>query len=43
VGRFLGAADWANIALYRNTTRAINAVMYSLPTEFRDGDNVVRR
>ena len=25
----------------RNTTEAINAVMYSLLTEFRDGDNVV--
>jgi cysteine desulfurase/selenocysteine lyase len=27
--------------LYRNTTEAINAVMYSLLTEFGDGDNVV--
>jgi cysteine desulfurase/selenocysteine lyase len=27
--------------LYRNTTEAINAVMYSLMTQFRDGDNVV--
>ena len=27
--------------MYRNTTEAINAVMYSLLTEFRDGDNVV--
>ena len=27
--------------VYRNTTEAINAVMYSLLTEFRDGDNVV--
>ena len=26
---------------YRNTTEAINAVMYTLLTEFRDGDNVV--
>src|SRR3954449_8191593 len=40
-------ADWLNapsrrsIATYRNTTEAINAVMYSLLTEFRDGDNVV--
>ena len=25
----------------RNTTEAINAVMYSLLSEFRDGDNVV--
>lgn len=40
-------AQWVNapsrrsIATYRNTTEAINAVMYSLLTEFRDGDNVV--
>jgi cysteine desulfurase/selenocysteine lyase len=40
-------ATWVNapsrrcIALYRNTTEAINAVMYSLLTELRDGDNVV--
>ena len=39
--------DWVNapsrrsIATYRNTTEAHNAVMYSLLTEFRDGDNVV--
>ena len=40
-------ATWVNapsrrcIATYKNTTEAINAVMYSLLTEFRDGDNVV--
>jgi cysteine desulfurase/selenocysteine lyase len=40
-------ATWVNapsrrcIATYRNTTEAINAVMYSLLTEFCDGDNVV--
>jgi cysteine desulfurase/selenocysteine lyase len=40
-------ATWVNapsrrtIATYRNTTEAINAVMYSLHTEFHDGDNVV--
>jgi len=40
-------ANWLNapsrrcIATYRNTTEANNAVMYSLLTEFRDGDNVV--
>ena len=39
--RPLTAPGRANIALYRNTTEAINAVMYSLLTEFRDGDNVV--
>jgi cysteine desulfurase/selenocysteine lyase len=40
-------AGWLNapsrrcIATYRNTTEAHNAVMYSLMTEFRDGDNIV--
>ena len=40
-------AGWLNapsrrcIATYRNTTEAHNAVMYSLLTEFRDGDNIV--
>jgi cysteine desulfurase / selenocysteine lyase len=41
VAQFLGAPSRASIALYRNTTEANNAVMYSLLTEFRDGDNVV--
>jgi cysteine desulfurase / selenocysteine lyase len=39
--QFIGAPGRASIALYRNTTEAINAVMYSLLTEFGDGDNVV--
>jgi cysteine desulfurase/selenocysteine lyase len=39
--RFLGAPGPTTIAQYRNTTEAVNAVMYSLLTEFRDGDNVV--
>src|SRR6185437_14649262 len=39
--RFIGAPGRSSIALYKNTTEAINAVMYSLLTEFRDGDNVV--
>ncbi len=40
-------AGWVNapsrrcIATYRSTTEAVNAVMYSLLTEFEDGDNVV--
>src|SRR4249919_3440488 len=40
-------ADWLhapsrrNIMTYRNATEAINAVMYTLLSEFRDGDNVV--
>ena len=41
IARFIGAPGRASIALYRNATEAINAVMYSLLTEFRDGDNVV--
>jgi cysteine desulfurase / selenocysteine lyase len=41
IARFLGAPGRACIALYRNATEAINAVMYSLLTDFRDGDNVV--
>ena len=41
IAQFIGAPGRNCIALYRNTTEAINAVMYSLLTEFRDGDNVV--
>ncbi len=41
IAAFIGASDWRNVILYRGTTEAINAVMYSLMTEFRDGDNVV--
>jgi cysteine desulfurase/selenocysteine lyase len=41
IAQFIGAPSRASIALYRNTTEAINAVMYSMLTEFRDGDNVV--
>jgi cysteine desulfurase / selenocysteine lyase len=41
IARFIGAPGRGCLALYRNTTEAINAVMYSLLTEFRDGDNVV--
>jgi cysteine desulfurase/selenocysteine lyase len=41
IAEFIGAPGRASIALYRNTTEAINAVMYSLLTQFRDGDNVV--
>ena len=41
IARFIGAPGRASIALYRNTTEAHNAVMYTLLSEFRDGDNVV--
>lgn len=41
IAQFVGAPSRKNIILYRNATEAINSVMYSLLTEFRDGDNVV--
>ena len=41
IAQFIGASGRASIALYRNTTEAINAVMYSLLTQFRDRDNVI--
>ena len=41
IAQFIGAPSRKNIILYRNTTEAINSVMYSLMTEFRDGDNIV--
>jgi cysteine desulfurase / selenocysteine lyase len=41
IARLVGAPGPECIALYRNTTEAINAVMYALLTEFADGDNVV--
>ena len=41
IADFIGAPGRTCIALYRNATEAVNAVMYSLLTEFRDGDNVV--
>jgi cysteine desulfurase/selenocysteine lyase len=41
VAGWLNAPSRRNIAMFRNTTEAHNAVMYSLMSEFRDGDNVV--
>jgi cysteine desulfurase/selenocysteine lyase len=41
IAQFIGAPGRASIAVYRNTTEAINAAMYSMLTEVRDGDNVV--
>ena len=41
VSAWLNAAGPETISMHRNTTEAINAVMYTLLTEFRDGDNVV--
>lgn len=41
IATWLNARSRRSIVTYRNTTEAINAVMYSLLSEFRDGDNVV--
>ncbi|TSC95856.1 MAG: cysteine desulfurase [Parcubacteria group bacterium Athens1014_10] len=41
IAQFIGATSRKNIVLYRNATEAINSVMYSLMTEFKNGDNVV--
>jgi cysteine desulfurase/selenocysteine lyase len=41
IAQFVGARSRSNIVVVRNTTEAHNAVMYSLLTEFRDGDNIV--
>jgi cysteine desulfurase/selenocysteine lyase len=41
IATWLHAPSRRNIVIYRNTTEAINAVMYSMLSEFRDGDNVV--
>jgi cysteine desulfurase/selenocysteine lyase len=41
IARFIGAPSRRNIVVVRNTTEAHNTVMYSLMSEFRDGDNVV--
>ncbi|MBI4836961.1 MAG: aminotransferase class V-fold PLP-dependent enzyme [Candidatus Portnoybacteria bacterium] len=41
IAQFINAPSRKNIILHRNTTEAINSVMYSLMTEFKDGDNIV--
>jgi len=41
IAKFINAPDHKNIVITRNTTEAINAVMYSLLTSFRNGDNIV--
>ncbi|MDP2730731.1 MAG: aminotransferase class V-fold PLP-dependent enzyme [Dehalococcoidales bacterium] len=41
VADFLNAPSIRNLVFYRNTTEAINSVMYALLTEFRNGDNIV--
>jgi cysteine desulfurase / selenocysteine lyase len=41
IAAWLNAPSRRTIALYRNATEAHNAVMYTMLTEVRDGDNVV--
>lgn len=41
IAAWLNAPSRRSIVTYRNTTEAINAVMYTLLSDFRDGDNVV--
>jgi cysteine desulfurase/selenocysteine lyase len=41
IAAWLNAPSRRSIVTFRNTTEALNAIMYSLMTEFRDGDNVV--
>ena len=41
IAQFINAPGRENIVATRNATEAINAVMYSLMADFRDGDNVV--
>jgi cysteine desulfurase/selenocysteine lyase len=41
MAEWLNAPGRRNIVLCRNTTEAINTVMYSLLTDFADGDNLV--
>lgn len=41
IADWIGAPNRRTISIHRNTTEAINLVMYTLLTEFRDGDNVV--
>jgi cysteine desulfurase / selenocysteine lyase len=41
IAAWLNAPSRRNIVTYRNTTEAINSVMYSLLSDFRDGDNLV--
>jgi cysteine desulfurase / selenocysteine lyase len=41
IARFVNAPGRRNIVITRNATEANNAVMYSLLTSFRNGDNIV--
>jgi len=41
IAGWLGAPSRRSVVLTRNTTEAINTVMYALLSELRDGDNVV--
>jgi cysteine desulfurase/selenocysteine lyase len=41
IAAWLNAPSRRTIVTYRNATEAVNAVMYMLLTQFRDGDNIV--
>jgi cysteine desulfurase/selenocysteine lyase len=41
IAQFINAPGRSNLVATRNTTEAINAVMYSLMADFRSGDNLV--
>lgn len=41
VAAWIGAPSIRTLSMHRSTTEAINAAMYSLMADFRDGDNVV--
>ncbi|GAA1965093.1 aminotransferase class V-fold PLP-dependent enzyme [Microbacterium deminutum] len=41
IAQWICAPNRRTISIHRKTTEAINLVMYTLLTEFRDGDNVV--
>ncbi|MFD4957309.1 aminotransferase class V-fold PLP-dependent enzyme [Microbacterium sp. NPDC058389] len=41
IAAWINAPSRRTLSMHRSTTEAINAVMYSLMADFRDGDNVV--
>jgi cysteine desulfurase/selenocysteine lyase len=41
IAEWIGAPSRRTLSMHRNPTEAHNAVMYTLMSEFRDGDNVV--
>ncbi|MFE5408686.1 aminotransferase class V-fold PLP-dependent enzyme [Microbacterium sp. NPDC056569] len=41
IATWINAASRRTLSMHRSTTEAINAAMYSLMADFRDGDNIV--